>query len=105
MTIGGLIFTMFLLTLVGLYIYAIMEKFKYYKDSPAENKKVNFESPHEVGHKLWMLNLKTLEMNQISQEYINTYGHEKDCIYCSALNEKNAIKHFSRMVPGKFEKI
>ena len=105
MTIGGIIFTAFLLALVGSYMYIMYRQYKSYKDETPEPEKESFDSPHEKGHKLWMLNLKTLEMNQISRDYVKENGHEKDCLYCSALNEKNAIKHFSRMVPGKFEKV
>lgn len=66
------------------------------------------------GRKLYELNTKTLEMVQIDITECKPYTDKKglsylftqkeDHVYCTALNEKNAIKRFSNMVPGEFKK-
>lgn len=67
------------------------------------------------GRKLYELDTKSLEMVQIETSECKPYTDKKglsylftqrqDCIYCTALNEKNAIKRFSKMVPGEFKKV
>lgn len=108
MTIGGIIFTAFLLALVGFYVYLIKQRFSSYKEERDE--KQHTFVPGD-GHKIYELNLVTLEMDEIEAETYETEDgkmrkvvKKKDCLYCTALNEKNAIKRFSKMVPGKFQK-
>ena len=63
------------------------------------------------GHKIYELNCSTFDMTEIeAQEYsteegtFKRYEAKDNCLYCSALNEKNAIKQFNKMVPGTLVK-
>jgi hypothetical protein len=72
--------------------------------------------PHE-GHSLFELNIKTKEIKKAQftaiekDVYIFSKGikHKKqvivneDCVYISALNKKNAIKHFSKNSNGSIK--
>jgi biotin synthase-like enzyme len=58
------------------------------------------------GHKIWQLDLKTGVITQAEITWSATISGGKhgkvnrqpDCLYCSALNHKNAYKAFRRMV-------
>lgn len=67
------------------------------------------------GHKLYELNLSTMLMCEVVPEkkdasYTKAHKGEnaggkkldmkENCIYTCALNEKNAIKHFNKQLPG-----
>lgn len=63
------------------------------------------------GHKIYELNLVTLDMTELEDSDMTTEGEKKvvvikdNHLYCTALNEKNAIKRFNKMVPGEFKKV
>ena len=109
MSIVEIVFISSIICLLALYITYIVKVKKSYKG--ARDKKVATYVPGD-GHKIYQLNIKTLDMDEVDPQTYKTEDgvmrkvvKEKDCIYCTALNEKNAIKKFSNMVNGKFEKL
>jgi len=96
--------------LVGSFlIYKTIKSKRSYKSE--RDKRIMNLVPGD-GHKTYELNMSTLDMDEVEAEDYTTKEGEKfkriitkdNCLYCTALNEKNAIKKFSTMVPGKFEK-
>lgn len=54
------------------------------------------------GDKLYELDTKTWDMSELDCKAKNLA--RKGCLYAAAINEKNAIKKFNKMVPGTLKK-
>lgn len=73
-----------------------------------EHQKIGSIVPHK-NHKVFEINKETLEIKEA--EYSNTTYHafsenkkeiivSDDCVYISAMNKKNALKHFNKNSNG-----
>ncbi len=106
MTLSDFIFSLLFLSIAALLIDKFIRNRKQSK-TPIDNKAMSF-LPGD-GHKIWELNKTTLEMCEADyvekSDGTKAVAYNNECVYCTALNEKNAIKQFSNMVPGKFVKL
>lgn len=101
----------FILIVAALVVCAVFIRSTSVKSFKVEYDKNEVVFRHIVGHRVYELNKETLDMSEISAEPIKAEDglwfrivRQKGFLYCTALNEKNAIKRFSKMVNGKFEK-
>lgn len=72
-----------------------------------EQKFIGTLKPHK-GHRCYELNIKTGEFGEAefdteavvygTQHVKRKLVTKENCIYCTALNEKNALKHFRKML-------